>query len=100
MIMRKIRKRKKRRTGLRLIAAMVLFICGIVIFKRQDLEKEYNSKLLKKEALDRQIENENSVAKDLEEKKAYMHTKKFVEDVAREALGLVYKDEVLFQEGE
>ena len=98
--MRKVRKRKKRRTGLKLIAVMVMFICGIVIFKRQDLEKEYHSKLLKKESLEQQIETENSVAKELEEKKAYMQTKRFVEDVAREALGLVYKDEVLFQEGE
>ena len=98
--MRKVRKRKKRRTGLRLIAVMVMFICGIVIFRRQDLEKEYNSKALKREALNRQIENENSIANELQEKKAYMKTKKFVEDVAREALGLVYEDEVLFREGE
>lgn len=98
--MRKVRKRKKRRTGLRLIAVMVMFICGIVIFRRQDLEKEYNSKALKREDLNRQIENENSIANELQEKKAYMQTKKFVEDVAREALGLVYEDEVLFQEGE
>lgn len=97
--MRRARK-KRRRTGLRLIAVMVMFICGIVIYKRQDLEKEYKTKELKKEALNQQIEKENEVAKELEDKKAYMQTKKFVEDVAREALGLVYEDEVLFKEGE
>lgn len=97
--MRKARK-KRRRTGLRLIAVMVMFICGIVLIKRQDLEKEYSTKAYKKEALNKQIEKENLITKELEEKKAYMQTKKFVEDVAREALGLVYEDEVLFKEGE
>ena len=91
-------KKKKRRTGLRLIAVAVMFICGIVIYKRLDLEKEYEKKAEKKEALTQEIENETLTESELKEKKAYMQTKKFVEDVARDVLGLVYDDEVLFEE--
>lgn len=91
---------KKRRTGLRIIAVMVLFICGIVILKRMDLEREYDKKLAKVESLNQQIEEEKFEEEQLTQKKAYMQTKKFVEDVARDVLGLVYEDEVIFKQNE
>lgn len=95
------RKRaKKRRTGLRIIAVMVMFICGIVILKRMDLEREYDKKLAKVESLNQQIEEEKFEEEQLTQKKAYMQTKKFVEDVARDVLGLVYEDEVIFKQNE
>lgn len=95
------RKRKKRRrTGLRMIAIMVLFVCGIVIYKRMDLKKEYDKKMLKKESLSMDIENATLEEEELKEKKAYMQTKKFIEDVARDVLGLVYEDEIIFKQSE
>lgn len=79
---------------------MVLMICAVVIYKRMDLEKEYNKKLQQKEVLYAQLEDEQFETKELENKKAYMKTKKYIEDVARDVLGLVYEDEVLFKESD
>lgn len=44
-----------------------------------------------------QIEAEERRAEEIEELEAYTKTKKYVEDVAKEKLGLVYEDEVIFK---
>jgi cell division protein DivIC len=49
------------------------------------------------EELKEEITEERDRAKELQEMKAYVQTKKYVEEVAREKLGLVYKDEIIFE---
>ena len=44
-----------------------------------------------------QIEDAQNEHKKLEEKEDYMKTKKYVEDVARNQLGLVYPDEIVIR---
>lgn len=91
------RDKKKRRTGLGTIALMVMVICCIVSFKRGSLDAK-SAKYEKQIAeLEQQIEVENDRTKEIEEREAYVKTKKYVEEVAREKLGLVYKDEIIFQ---
>lgn len=90
-------KRKKRKAELRLIAVLVLCICGVVGYRRVQLEEEYHKKLEKKRELELSILEQQERSSDLAQKKAYVQTKRFVEDVARQYLGLVYPDEVLLQ---
>ena len=42
---------------------------------------------------------EEARAKAIEERRAYVQTRSYMEDVAREVLGLVYKDEIIFRPG-
>ena len=51
----------------------------------------------REEALQEAIEDERKRAEDIEELEAYTKTKKYVEDVAKEKLGLVYEDEIIFK---
>ena len=44
-----------------------------------------------------QIEEEEKRTQEIEELKKYMETKMFVEEIAKERLGLVYEDEILFK---
>lgn len=44
-----------------------------------------------------EAEAEERRAEEIEELEAYTKTKKYVEDVAKEKLGLVYEDEVIFK---
>ena len=97
---RKKVKRKNKNTGLGLIIVIVFLICGMVMIKKQSLNHEQviaNSRL---EELKEDLEEEKDVSKDLEEKEAYMQTRKFVEDVARDKFGLVYEDEYVFKSEE
>lgn len=92
--------RRKRRTGLKTITVMVLIICGIVTYSRTELDKEA-AKLAKQVAsLEQQIAEEEARTLQIEEQKAYVQTKKFIEEMAREKLGLVYPNEIIFEEEE
>ena len=43
------------------------------------------------------IEQEEEREKEIEELRKYVQTKKYAEEVAKERLGLVYEDEILFK---
>ena len=47
--------------------------------------------------LEGQIKEEEQRTKDLEALEKYMQTKKYMEDVAKNKLGLVYPDEILIE---
>jgi len=79
---------------------MVLLVCGIVTFKRQDLDSANAKSSARIEELKNEIVEEKEEAMDIQEKRAYVQTKKYIEEMAREKLGLVYKDEIIFKSNE
>lgn len=95
-VSRKRRKRrKKNKKGLSLVAFALFVIC-IGVASRTVLLKKQSKELAQKEAsLESQIKVQEERAKELEELEKYMQTKKYMEEVAREKLGLVYPDEIL-----
>lgn len=97
---RKKLRKLRRRTGFKTIAIVVLLICIIVSYKRIALN-EVSANYIKRESnLEMQIEQQKERSTKIKEKKAYMQTKKYIEDVAREKLGLVYEDEIIFKADE
>lgn len=90
-------RRNKRRTGLGITALMVFLICGIVIYNRQELSKTDAQAEARIKELEEDIKDAKEETKDIEKKKAYVQTQKFIEEMAREKLGLVYKDEIIFK---
>ena len=47
--------------------------------------------------LEEQIEAEEQKAEEIEEYSKYVQTKKYAEEIAKEKLGLVYEDEIIFK---
>jgi len=94
---RKSYKRRKSRTGIGIIAFVVLILFGIVSYRRIGLEERSEEDSLKIARLDAQIQDQKERAVDIENMKAYVQTKKYIEEMAREKLGLVYEDEIIFQ---
>lgn len=92
-----MRRRYKNRTGIGIIAFVVLIFCGIVSYGRIDLEKESDESRLKIARLEAQLQEEEERETDITNLKAYVQTKSYIEEVAREKLGLVYEDEIIFQ---
>ena len=82
-----------------LLVIVVTLISGGLIYLKRTAEDRYNRKLEEKERLIRLKAEEEDRAKAIEERKAYMQTRSYMEDVAREVLGLVYKDEIIFRPG-
>ena len=51
----------------------------------------------KEEALAKQVEQEKARANELEEYRVYVQTKQYIEEVAKQKLGLVKPDEILLK---
>lgn len=94
------RRRRKRRTGTGLLLVLVLAIFGTVSFAKAKLDNQRASLLVRQAEVQQQLTEEKERASQIEDLSAYVQTKKFIEETAREKLGLVYEDDVLFQSGE
>ena len=97
---KKRRDRGSNRRGMVCISAVVLVLL-VTLFVQSNTIKQKNAIYTAQEAqLQTQLEAEEQRSKDIEDMKAYMQTKEYAEKVARDKLGLVYKDEILFKENE
>lgn len=80
-----------------MIAFIVAVFCIAVGIYTVNL-KQQSAKLDEKKAnLEEQLAEEEERTKELEELEKYTKTKKYMEEVARQKLGLVYPDEILIQ---
>ncbi len=102
MVKRKIAFRRKRqnRFGMFLVMTVLLMLLMVVTIKSFELSKKQAAYALREQALAEQIENEEARTKDIEEYRKYTKTKKYVEEVAKDKLGLVHEGEIVFKEEE
>lgn len=92
-----MRRNKKKGTGIGVIAFVVLILCAIVSYSRVGLGQEREEAELKINRLEAQKQEELERKEEIAEYKAYTKTDKYIEDMARDKLGLVYEDEILFE---
>ncbi len=83
-----------------LVTVVVLMLCLVLTVSMMSLNKKRNSYIEKQESLQQQIDAENRRAEDLVEYEKYTKTAAYVEEVAKDKLGLVYDDEIVFQADE
>ena len=100
MAKRKVAYRKKNQNKLSmfLVTVVVLMIMLVVAIGRVELQQKLDEAQAQEEALLEQIAEEDKRAEEIEEYRVYTQTKKFVEEVAKEKLGLVYAGEIVFIE--
>lgn len=98
---RKSKKKKTDRWGNRMTIVgitLVVFSLGVVVnvksasMKRRDLEYQEREVLLQ-----RQYDEEVTRAEELKEYEVYVQTKQYIEEVAKQKLGLVKPDEILLK---
>lgn len=97
--MTKMRRRKQLRKhlGSMAIVGVVLTMLIFVSVASLKLRVQNANKLEKVQELEAQIEAEEKRAEDIEEYGKYVQTKKYAEEVAKEKLGLVYENEIIFK---
>ncbi len=77
---------------------IVVFSLGVVVnFKSASMKKKDLEYQVKEEALMQQLAKEQSRANELEEYRIYVQTKQYIEEVAKQKLGLVNPDEILLK---
>lgn len=93
----KTNEQNKLSMGLAAVIVGVLIIVIMVacagLFRRLNRN---NERIVELEA---EIVKEEQRAEDIEEYRLYTQTREYIEEVAREKLGLVYEGEVIFKEG-
>lgn len=92
------RKRRQNRFSMFLVTLVVLMILVVVSVKSSDLKKQQEIYRTKEEQLTKELDAERARTEDIEEYRKYTQTKKYVEEVAKDKLGLVYEDEIIFKE--
>lgn len=92
-------KRQKRSNVIAMFSAIaVVCMLSIVIWNgKRTLEARNVEYVSKKQELSNQIVEQESRSASLEEYKKYVQTKKYVEQIAKEKFGLIYKDEIVFK---
>lgn len=91
------RMRRTNRASMGLITLAVLILFGVLTYKTVALDKqtsEYQETINGYQKDLKKLEQEKDDIKDLKE---YVESDSYIEEMAREKLGLVYKDEVIFQ---
>lgn len=83
-----------------LVSVVVLMIVVAVWVRSMEMRKRLDAYEVKEAQLQEQLAEEEARKLEIEEYRKYTKTKKFAEEVAKEKLGLVYEDEILFLEEE
>ncbi|MCC8127037.1 MAG: septum formation initiator family protein [Clostridiales bacterium] len=101
---RRRNQRRRDRMGNRMAIigiTLVVFSLGVVVnFKSASMKKKDQEYQIREEALMQQVEDEKTRADELEEYRIYVQTKEYVEEVAKQKLGLVNPDEILLKPSE
>ena len=99
MIKRKVvfRKKRQNRLGMFLVTIVVLMLLKVVSINSVGLRQKKESYLEREQALQEQIDAEEERSEQIEEYRKYTHTKKYVEEVAKEKLGLVNEGEIIYK---
>ena len=91
------RKKRQNKLGMVLVTMVVAVLMIVILFKSHELKQDQEAYLAKQEMLQARIDEEHERTKELEEYEKYTKTDKFVEEIAKEKLGLLYENEILFK---
>lgn len=99
MIKRKVvfRKKRQNRLGMFLVTIVVLMLLVVVSINSVGLRQKKESYLEREQALQEQNDAEEERSEQIEEYRKYTQTKKYVEEVAKEKLGLVNEGEIIYK---
>lgn len=93
-------KRYENRLGMTM-AMIAIILVAIAVGVNSHSLKIKQQKLIERELeLQQQIDNEKARTEELNELEKYSKTKKFAEEIAKDKLGLIYENQIIFKENE
>jgi len=79
------------------VLTVIVVFCGFMKLKADALERTKSQLESEVATLQDKIESEEKRAEELKEFEVYTHTQKYAEEVAKDVLGYVYEDEIIFK---
>ena len=102
--MKKKSRRRRLRRGMRghrqsvfAIIAVLILLIAVVSVNAMTLRAKEKSYQEQQVELAQQIEEEKARAKEIDELEKYVSTDEYVEEVAKDKLGLVHENEIIFK---
>lgn len=99
--MKRREKLRVQKPSNKIVGFAVVIIVAALVFLMNSMGKEAENRNSEDSARIEQLQNEiareQERSKQLEEYEKYVNTKQFVEEIAREKLGLIYPDEKVFK---
>ena len=89
-------RKNPNRLGMLGISIVVVAFCAVIAIRTEGLKEKNNQLEMQEQELQEQLAKEEERSLELEEKKIYVQTKQYVEEMAKK-LGLVYPDEIIFK---
>ncbi|MBR6238210.1 MAG: septum formation initiator family protein [Lachnospiraceae bacterium] len=91
-------KKRQNKVSVILITIVLVMLVIVVSVGKHNISKRQAEYDKREARLLEQIEEENKRAEEIAEYEKYTKTKKYAEEVAKEKLGLVKEDEIIFKE--
>jgi len=95
-----LRARNENRFGMTIAVLAIIILIVVVGINSISLRQKEEKYAAREQELEKLIEQEEARTAELEDFAKYTKTKKYVEEVAKDKLGLVYENEIIFQEVE
>ena len=90
-------RRKQNRFSVMLIIIVLIMLMAVVSYNKHNLRSRCESYQKQEELLLEQIAKEQARSEEIAEYDKYTKTKKYAEEVAKEKLGLVNENEIIFK---
>lgn len=95
----KVEKQRKNIAGMVTISIVVACMIISLLLQRKEINDSIKSYSARYEMLQESIEEEKEHVKEIEKLKECMQTDEYIANVAREKLGMVKENEIIFSEG-
>ena len=96
---KKVEKQRKNIAGMVTISIVVACMIISLLLQRKEINDSMKSYSARYEMLQDSIEEEREHVKEIEKLKEYMQTDEYIANAAREKLGMVKENEIIFSEG-
>ncbi len=93
-------KQKQNKFAMALVTLVLFMLILVVSIGKAGLREKQEVYLKKQAELQQKIDQEELRKEEIAEYEKYTQTQKYIEDVAKEKLGLVYEDEIVFKTDE
>lgn len=97
MAKRKAGRKTSNRAAMIGITGMVAVLLCVLFIQGSRLQVKAQAYAAREAALTEEIEKEKERTQKIEDQKKYMQTNQYVEEVARQKLGLVYPNETIYK---
>lgn len=89
--------RHSNRNNFVVITLAVLFLCGVLTYKTISLSEQTAKYQATIDEYQKDMDKLEQEKEEIAELKEYVESDRYIEEMAREKLGLVYEDEVIFE---